>query len=93
MTSYWSVIKNICYFSLIQLNKYQFRNYVLSTQVLLLWQVTFGALLSEPPRLSDVFYGTGESWLFSFKTNSRRIYTWSGQNSFFIQVEDNTFPV
>jgi len=30
-------------------------------------QVIFGAYLSAPPRLSETFYGTGESWLFSFR--------------------------
>lgn len=56
-------------------------------------QVTFGALLSEAPRLSETFYGTGECWLFSFKGNTRRMYPWSGDNSFFIQGSEDCLVI
>ena len=45
--------------------------------------VIFGAFLSHPPRLSDNFYGTGESWLFTFKDSAKksRVFPWSGENN------------
>lgn len=44
----------------------------------------FGALLSDPPRLEEHFYGTGESFLFSVRPGYR-VYNWSGENLLFIQ--------
>ena len=50
-----------------------------------LHQVIFGALVSEAPRMSEKFIGTGESWLFSYKTDNLVTYTWSGENTFIMQ--------
>lgn len=44
----------------------------------------FGAVLSQPIRMSDHFYGTGESSLFSFYPHFKH-YSWSGENSYFIK--------
>ena len=45
----------------------------------------FGALLSEAPRLSSHFYGTGESWLFSYRTGKLAVFPWTGENSCIMQ--------
>ena len=42
-------------------------------------QNVFGALLSCPIKLTDHFYGTGESFLFTCKPNFR-VFNWSGEN-------------
>jgi len=47
---------------------------------------TFGAFLSEPPRVSEKFFGTGESWLFSYKTSGALdIHNWKGENNFIMK--------
>ena len=53
----------------------------------------FGALVSEPPRMSENFLGTGESWLFSYKTDSLVINHWSGINTFFMQGNSSSLVV
>ncbi|XP_053084031.1 oxidation resistance protein 1a isoform X2 [Pangasianodon hypophthalmus] len=44
----------------------------------------FGALASEPFKVSDGFYGTGETFLFSFYPQFE-VYKWTGDNMFFIK--------
>ncbi|KAI4873110.1 hypothetical protein NFI96_015539 [Prochilodus magdalenae] len=44
----------------------------------------FGALASEPFKVSDGFYGTGETFLFSFYPEFE-VYKWTGDNLFFIK--------
>uniref|UniRef100_A0A8B9H6M0 Oxidation resistance protein 1 n=1 Tax=Astyanax mexicanus TaxID=7994 RepID=A0A8B9H6M0_ASTMX len=44
----------------------------------------FGALASEPFKVSDGFYGTGETFLFSFFPDFEA-YKWTGDNMFFIK--------
>lgn len=44
----------------------------------------FGALLSAPMRQSDSFYGTGESFLYTFHP-SFRVFKWTGENDYFIK--------
>ncbi|XP_069558219.1 oxidation resistance protein 1a isoform X6 [Brachyistius frenatus] len=44
----------------------------------------FGALASEPFKVSDGFYGTGETFLFSFNPEFE-VYKWTGDNMFFIK--------
>uniref|UniRef100_A0A3B3D7H7 Oxidation resistance protein 1 n=1 Tax=Oryzias melastigma TaxID=30732 RepID=A0A3B3D7H7_ORYME len=44
----------------------------------------FGALASEPFKVSDGFYGTGETFLFSFYPEFE-VYKWTGDNMFFIK--------
>ena len=49
-------------------------------------QDTFGAFLSEPPRISEKFFGTGESWLFSYKiSGALDIHNWRGENNFIMK--------
>uniref|UniRef100_A0AAY4E8D3 Oxidation resistance protein 1 n=1 Tax=Denticeps clupeoides TaxID=299321 RepID=A0AAY4E8D3_9TELE len=44
----------------------------------------FGALASEPFKVSDGFYGTGETFLFAFCPDFE-IFKWTGDNMFFIK--------
>ncbi|XP_067862870.1 nuclear receptor coactivator 7 isoform X2 [Heptranchias perlo] len=44
----------------------------------------FGALTSHPPKPSDRFYGTGETFLYTFSLDFK-IFQWTGENSFFIK--------
>ncbi|XP_069477594.1 oxidation resistance protein 1 isoform X2 [Ambystoma mexicanum] len=44
----------------------------------------FGALSSEPFKVSEGFYGTGETFLFTFFP-SFHIFKWTGDNMFFIK--------
>ncbi|KAJ8353796.1 hypothetical protein SKAU_G00213630 [Synaphobranchus kaupii] len=44
----------------------------------------FGALASEPFKVSDCFYGTGETFLFSFYPDFA-VFKWTGDNMFFIK--------
>ncbi|XP_038568114.1 oxidation resistance protein 1a isoform X1 [Micropterus salmoides] len=44
----------------------------------------FGALASEPLKVSDGFYGTGETFLFAFNPEFE-VYKWTGDNMFFIK--------
>ncbi|XP_026148784.1 oxidation resistance protein 1a isoform X4 [Mastacembelus armatus] len=44
----------------------------------------FGALASEPFKISDGFYGTGETFLFTFNPEFE-VYKWTGDNMFFIK--------
>ncbi|XP_055937164.1 oxidation resistance protein 1-like isoform X1 [Argiope bruennichi] len=52
----------------------------------------FGAYLSSTLRLSDHFYGTGESFLFTFHPEFK-IYQWSGENDYFIKGNVDSFFV
>ncbi|KAJ8273112.1 hypothetical protein GJAV_G00097570 [Gymnothorax javanicus] len=44
----------------------------------------FGALASEPLKVSDGFYGTGETFLFTFWPDFE-VFKWTGDNLFFIK--------
>lgn len=44
----------------------------------------FGALASEPFKVSDGFYGTGETFLFTFNPEFE-VFKWTGDNMFFIK--------
>ncbi|XP_030636909.1 oxidation resistance protein 1a isoform X2 [Chanos chanos] len=44
----------------------------------------FGALASEPFKVSEGFYGTGETFLFTFYPEFE-VYKWTGDNMFFIK--------
>ncbi|XP_048697433.1 oxidation resistance protein 1 isoform X2 [Caretta caretta] len=44
----------------------------------------FGALASEPFKVSDCFYGTGETFLFTFSPDFE-VFKWTGDNMFFIK--------
>uniref|UniRef100_A0A3Q2EGA6 Nuclear receptor coactivator 7-like n=3 Tax=Cyprinodon TaxID=28741 RepID=A0A3Q2EGA6_CYPVA len=43
----------------------------------------FGAFCSDPLKVSKYFYGTGETFLFSFNPDFQQ-YRWSGENSYFV---------
>uniref|UniRef100_A0A8C4NCM2 Oxidation resistance protein 1 n=1 Tax=Eptatretus burgeri TaxID=7764 RepID=A0A8C4NCM2_EPTBU len=43
----------------------------------------FGAFVSHPFHFSDHFYGTGETFLFTF-TPEFQVYPWTGENTFYI---------
>ncbi|XP_021412355.1 oxidation resistance protein 1 isoform X2 [Oncorhynchus mykiss] len=44
----------------------------------------FGALASEPFKISEGFYGTGETFLFTFCPEFK-VYKWTGDNMFFMK--------
>ena len=44
----------------------------------------FGSLTSCPIKTSDLFYGTGESFLFTFDPDFAR-FPWTGDNMYFIK--------
>ncbi|XP_065898217.1 oxidation resistance protein 1-like isoform X2 [Dysidea avara] len=52
---------------------------------------TFGAMLSCQLKISEHYYGTGESFLFKFKPNETegtlelKVYNWSGENDFIVK--------
>ena len=50
-----------------------------------IFQEIFGAFLSDAPRVSERFYGTGESWLFSCSSGVLKIYNWRGDNNFILR--------
>lgn len=46
----------------------------------------FGAALTAPLKLSEKFYGTGESYLFSFESPTEiKIFPWTGENSYIVK--------
>jgi hypothetical protein len=51
----------------------------------------FGALISCALRVSDHFYGTGETFLFTFGSDSRlQVFPWTGENLFFVKGDQNS---
>ncbi|KAM4772099.1 nuclear receptor coactivator 7 [Rhinophrynus dorsalis] len=46
----------------------------------------FGAYASHPFRLSDHYYGTGETFLYTFSPDFKA-FKWSGENSYFINAD------
>lgn len=57
-------------------------------------QHIFGGYLSEPIKRSDKFYGTGESFVFTFH-NSERIHCFEGttENEYYIYSDDDLFAM
>lgn len=55
-------------------------------------QQVFGGFLSHPLRLSDTFYGTGETFLFLLRPRFK-CFHWTGENSFFIKGDLDSFAV
>ena len=54
----------------------------------------FGAFISEPPKVSDGFYGTGESMLFTFPSETRlATFPWTGDNQFFVKGSKTSFVI
>ncbi|XP_054713523.1 oxidation resistance protein 1-like isoform X2 [Uloborus diversus] len=54
--------------------------------------IIFGAYLTSPLKMSDHFYGTGESFLFTFHPEYK-VYHWSGENEYFIKGNVDSFMV
>merc|ERR1719266_1320586 len=52
----------------------------------------FGALVSSPIVMSEHFYGTGETFLFS-ATPRFRVFKWSGENPHFARGNVDSFTV
>ncbi|XP_019725786.1 nuclear receptor coactivator 7 isoform X2 [Hippocampus comes] len=52
----------------------------------------FGAFLSHPLRLSETFYGTGETFLFMLHPRFK-CFRWTGENSFFIKGDLDSFAI
>lgn len=53
----------------------------------------FGAVVSCRLRISDHFYGTGESFLFSFEESGFRIYHWSGRNNYIVKGNSDSMSI
>merc|ERR1711892_47659 len=52
-----------------------------------------GALASHPIRVSEHFFGSGETFLYRFSHSSQSVldqFTWTGRNSFFIRCDRET---
>eukprot|EP00057_Strongylocentrotus_purpuratus_P019239 XP_011673713.1 PREDICTED: nuclear receptor coactivator 7 isoform X2 [Strongylocentrotus purpuratus] len=45
----------------------------------------FGALTSCALKVSDHYYGTGESFLYKFKDEELEMFRWTGENNFFMK--------
>ncbi|XP_061599849.1 nuclear receptor coactivator 7 isoform X2 [Cololabis saira] len=52
----------------------------------------FGAFLSHPLRPSEMFYGTGETFLFMLHPRFK-CFKWTGENSFFIKGDLDCFAI
>ncbi|XP_040285034.1 nuclear receptor coactivator 7 isoform X2 [Bufo bufo] len=52
----------------------------------------FGAYATHPFRISDHYYGTGETFLFTFNPDFKA-FKWSGENSYFINGDTTSFEL
>ncbi|XP_076877005.1 TLD domain-containing protein 2-like [Brachyhypopomus gauderio] len=50
----------------------------------------FGAVCSSPLRVSSSYYGTGQTFLFSFSPHLQ-VYKWTGNNSYFLKGNSDSF--
>ena len=54
----------------------------------------FGAMLSCSMRISERFYGTGESLLFSFDESGQiNIYSWTGINDYIVKGSTDSVAI
>ena len=60
--------------------------------VLVSFSQKFGALLSTTIQPSDHFYGTGETFLFTFHPEFE-CYPWTGENLFFIKGNPDSISI
>jgi hypothetical protein len=52
----------------------------------------FGSLVSTPLRVSDHFYGTGQSFLFRLKPEFQ-LFKWTGENMYFIKGNTESLSI
>jgi TLD len=52
----------------------------------------FGAVTSCELRVSESFYGTGESFIFLFNPKLH-VYSWTGENSYFIKGNNESLAI
>lgn len=52
----------------------------------------FGAMTSEEMKVSDHFYGTGESFLYTFYPEFK-VFRWTGENNFFMKGNQESLSV
>ncbi|XP_070533092.1 LOW QUALITY PROTEIN: oxidation resistance protein 1-like [Ptychodera flava] len=52
----------------------------------------FGALLSTPIKVSDHFYGTGETFLYTLLPEFKK-YPWTGNNNFFVKGDFDSLAI
>ncbi|MPC97048.1 TLD domain-containing protein 2 [Portunus trituberculatus] len=60
----------------------------------LCWTIlqTFGAVVSCSLHVSELYYGTGESFLFSFQPEFQ-VFSWTGENTFFVKGNNESLIV
>lgn len=63
-----------------------------SRSLIILVSQVFGALTSCSLRVSDHFYGTGESLLYKFNP-SFKVFHWSGENLYFIKGNPESLAI
>ncbi|XP_023015045.1 TLD domain-containing protein mustard isoform X8 [Leptinotarsa decemlineata] len=78
------------------LNSMYRKMYKLESPILMVIEDTdnnvFGALTSCALQVSDHFYGTGESSLFSF-TPEFKVFNWTGENLYFIKGNNESISI
>ncbi|XP_069707923.1 nuclear receptor coactivator 7 isoform X3 [Phaenicophaeus curvirostris] len=52
----------------------------------------FGAYATHPFRFSDHYYGTGETFLYTFSPNFK-VFKWSGENTYFINGDTSSLEL
>ncbi|XP_010139218.1 PREDICTED: nuclear receptor coactivator 7 isoform X1 [Buceros rhinoceros silvestris] len=52
----------------------------------------FGAYATHPFRFSDHYYGTGETFLYTFSPNFK-VFRWSGENTYFINGDTSSLEL
>ncbi|NXY42767.1 NCOA7 protein, partial [Ceuthmochares aereus] len=55
------------------------------------WKI-FGAYATHPFRFSDHYYGTGETFLYTFSPNFK-VFKWSGENTYFINGDTSSLEL
>ena len=53
----------------------------------------FGALTPCPVRVSEHYYGTGETFLYNFVDWELNVFRWTGENNFFIKGNYNSLTL
>ena len=54
----------------------------------------FGAAVTSRIRISEKFYGTGESFLYLFDESSNlKVFPWSGVNNYVVKGNNDSFSI